>query len=416
MAEGESNIPIPGTLLDAEVKQRGLITATCWDYATVLNQIMQQNRFRSRMRVTSFNGVETHAVVEFYDAPLSKWIVADSTFGILYSDSHNLEGESLEELSAAVNHLDFKAIAYTLVTPLGDELLSDYYMDPWMYFLNPSDVAVETVNAYNDPHPFLVQRNLSDIVGLPGVYFFEFAAGADGATILDATAGSEIVSSVPNSHWAAATIFLQGWSPQSIPADLKVYTLPIYWTNAAAVQTPQDGETHVDASIPILFGWPQVNGAQNYRVMVGSSVGTSDIFTSALINGTYTQVPLKPQTTYYVRLNTLKEGIWYSHDTTFKTGWGIARIQSPTNGQTNVDATHSVEVTWSSVPNAQAYYLWVGTAVGASDVYNSGSLPTSTFSLSLNLQAGQTYYLRMFTMKYGIWEYGDSQFSTLPDQ
>ncbi len=68
-----------------------------------------------------------------------------------------------------------------------------------------------------------------------------------------------------------------------------------------------------------------------------------------------------------------------------------ATITYPTSGQRNVDTTRPF--TWSTIPEATAYQLTVGTTPGGSDVFNSKLLPVSQSSVNMPaLPAGPTLY------------------------
>ncbi len=74
----------------------------------------------------------------------------------------------------------------------------------------------------------------------------------------------------------------------------------------------------------------------------------------------------------------------------------------PTAGQQNVDTSKAF--TWSTVPAAQAYYLYVGTTFGGYDLVNSGVLPASQSSFVVPaLPTGQTLYARIWTEQNGVW-------------
>jgi len=79
----------------------------------------------------------------------------------------------------------------------------------------------------------------------------------------------------------------------------------------------------------------------------------------------------------------------------------------PVDGATNADAL--APLVWNAVPDAQAYYVRIGSSPGASDVYNGGE---TAFSVALvpGLTPGRTYYARLYTRKQSQWKYVDSSF------
>lgn len=86
-----------------------------------------------------------------------------------------------------------------------------------------------------------------------------------------------------------------------------------------------------------------------------------------------------------------------------------ASLTSPANGATNVDPW--VPFTWTAVPNAQSYVLWIGTSAGASDVYKSAAL-TTTSSTVTGLLQNKPYFARLITQNSGGSSFSDSTFTT----
>jgi len=93
-------------------------------------------------------------------------------------------------------------------------------------------------------------------------------------------------------------------------------------------------------------------------------------------------------------------------------GAAIAQLISPPAGSTNVDPILPVQFTWTSVPNEQAYYLYVGTTLGAKDVVNSGETQRTTWTATMRPLT--TYYVRLWTKQNGHWAnyYSDTTFTT----
>jgi len=91
----------------------------------------------------------------------------------------------------------------------------------------------------------------------------------------------------------------------------------------------------------------------------------------------------------------------------------LATVIAPANGATNVDP--GAAISWNAVSDAQAYYVYVGTAVGQSNIYNSGSISTTITSITpTGLQTNTLYYLRLWTEINGSWgsHYVDTTFTT----
>src|SRR5438034_5819086 len=106
-----------------------------------------------------------------------------------------------------------------------------------------------------------------------------------------------------------------------------------------------------------------------YYVYLGTALGLKDVYDSGEIVAPSLAIPtLKPNTQYFARLYTKKNSQWYSTDSLFTTGNGIAQMVYPTNGATGVDP--AIPFSWSTDPRALAYFLYIGTAVGAQDIFS----------------------------------------------
>jgi hypothetical protein len=409
MAQGESNTPIPGTPLAVEVQQQGRQQADCADYADVLVDLLGKNGITTRLRFTTFEGTDTHTVVEYTDPFLQKWGVADPTFGVVYQDATSREVQSVEDISNDVGANNFASIGPKFVTPYGDKILRNYFMDGWLLYLNPVPAGGSGYSTSGDAHPYLHPQSINLASGVPGSYLFEFAQMGDSTTVADLILGQFSMSPVLGTQWSTDAELSIGWSFVSVPGNLAVYSVPVYWTDSASLRNPADSTTDLDASDSIPFWWTEINGATSYRLFVGTTKGARNVFDSGAMTGTSVSVPLPASTNNFARLWTLKNGQWYYQDSSFKTGTGIARVVSPANGA-KLFAQGPVQIQWTSISDATVYDLYVGSAKGANDIYDSGGILATNTSVAV--QAGQTYYLRLWTEKDSVWYAADSTFST----
>ena len=58
--------------------------------------------------------------------------------------------------------------------------------------------------------------------------------------------------------------------------------------------------------------------------------------------------------------------------------------------------------TWTTITNAEAYLLTVGTEPGAKDVVDSGELQATSFEAA-KLPAGRPLYVSVWTRANGVW-------------
>jgi hypothetical protein len=69
-------------------------------------------------------------------------------------------------------------------------------------------------------------------------------------------------------------------------------------------------------------------------------------------------------------------------------------------------------MTWSSVPGADAYYLYVGTQPGLNDLVNTGEIQSLTYTVGA-LPSG-TVYARIWVKYDGVWRFSDCTFTVPP--
>jgi hypothetical protein len=193
--------------------------------------------------------------------------------------------------------------------------------------------------------------------------------------------------------------------------------------------TPVNGATQFDSWQPIQ--WTAVLEAQAYYLYVGTSLGAKDLVDSGEVQSTsYQAYALPAGQLLYARLWTKKGGIWRYTDVSFTAASGgpvlKATVITPANGATGVDPAGLIQ--WNSVLNAQKYYVYVGSTPGTKDLIDSEEIctgcvksPLVTFwslatagkppASGLAGKAGQTVYLRIWTMVGGTWRYVDSSFT-----
>src|SRR5438093_9251959 len=131
---------------------------------------------------------------------------------------------------------------------------------------------------------------------------------------------------------------------------------------------------------------------------MGTTVMANDLVNTGELDQTsYLAAGLPAGQTLYARIWTKVGGVWRYTDSTFSASPTIsltAAITYPTNGAVNADLSHPIQ--WTSVANVQAYYLYVGTTAGASDLVNTGELQQTMYPAPY-LPVGQTVYARIWT-------------------
>jgi len=173
------------------------------------------------------------------------------------------------------------------------------------------------------------------------------------------------------------------------------------------VTYPSNGSTNADLGLPIR--WTAVPNALSYYLYVGTKVGTKDLVdTGAIQQTSYVAHNLPAGQTLYARLWTNVAGTWRYSDSTFSAGVYAAMFLSPQQGAASIDPSQAW--TWTAVPNAQAYYLYVGTTPGASDLVDSHEIQRTSFVVTQPLPPNRTLYARIWTKMGGSWRYNEIWF------
>jgi hypothetical protein len=181
----------------------------------------------------------------------------------------------------------------------------------------------------------------------------------------------------------------------------------------AMLTSPTAGS--VLAASNVAFTWTTSPLATDYDLYVGSTgVGSNNLYQSGHIAAptTTAAVATVPANgaTLYVRLLSLINGTWQYLDYTFKESppaGSPAQIQSPAQG--TVLGTSNIKFTWTAGTNVTEYDLYLGTAVGTNNLYQSGHIaaPTTTTTVPKLPATGAMVYARLLSLINGAWQSTD---------
>jgi hypothetical protein len=90
-------------------------------------------------------------------------------------------------------------------------------------------------------------------------------------------------------------------------------------------------------------------------------------------------------------------GVWTPRDMTFSIP--AAALTWPSPGGI---VSSSTTFFWTSVLNAQAYYLYVGTSRGAKNLVDTGEISSTSYNVS-GLPTGTQLYATLWTKINGVW-------------
>jgi len=416
MTVGPFNLAAPGTTLYQVMLDRfkdpTQPVADCTDYAFTLLNVFTSNRVLAQYRGISLNGNDTHAITEYWDPFIKNWTVADSTFGVVYFDSDIHTGWSADTIGQVLRAGNVASVPRQYVSPYYDTFMHKYYMDPITLFnnLNPVGSNDFITNAVYPADPFLNLVNVGEPADHDDVYTAKFGSSSESFTVQNASAGAYTFSPDLPSLWSLPHTLHAGWSASSAPpVDMQLYTYK--WLSPyraiAHLSHPVNGDM-VDSWGGVQFSWSVVANGAAYRLQVGTSLGANNLYDSENVQATTFTVALQSSANYYARLSTEIGVQWYYDDITFSTFPAIAHLLTPVSGASNVNPS-PVTFNWTTVPGG-TYYLYVGTAPGLKDAYDSGELQGS--SLSVQLSGETTYYVRTWTKLGSSWYYSDSWFQT----
>jgi hypothetical protein len=181
---------------------------------------------------------------------------------------------------------------------------------------------------------------------------------------------------------------------------------------------PTNGQTNVVNNAPLT--WAGIPGADGYALAVGTHPNGTDVFSTFGLPPSQTSYlpprALPSGVTLYAAVLTSVHNQWTRAQTiAFTAAPGAATFVYPADGQLGVDTTKAF--TWSPIPQAQAYYVLIGTTRFGADVVNSGVLPAnlSSYLLPTAPPYNVTVYATIFTEVNGTWtRYTDVSFSANP--
>ncbi len=212
--------------------------------------------------------------------------------------------------------------------------------------------------------------------------------------------------------------------PNSVYITLRDRRCPATYTSNTVPITAAVGMPSMTNPVPgatfsgdtVTFEW-SANGTAvaQWWLYVGSRLGGREHHDSgSLGTALFETVPGLPRdgSQVFVRLWYRTAGAWRSIDTTYTAALaGPPEITTPLPGATLTGDTVTFEWRDNGTTVAQ-WWLYVGSSVGARDIYNSGSLGTSLNETVTGLPMnGSTVFVRLWYRTAGAWHSVDSQYT-----
>ena len=387
----------------------------CVDYANALLPVLSEMNVSARLssslqpqRINIWfigDGSSTHTLVQFWDTDLQRWMLLDPTFDLTVTHASDGTWATMEDMNAATLNQAWTSITYQFLGAWGNAIAEAYYLDYPLLYLNISPV---TDHPGQDPMPYLVQQSALPI-DQTGTYYFQCSGSI--TLIINGVSQQVACNQIDSLSivYGAQTIAL----PAGSNSNVEVYS-PV--RNAfpkpdfSVLTTPTNGQQNLPANT--TFQWTTVSGAQAYYLYVGTTQGGKDVVNTGAIQGSsYTvTTPLPTGATLWARIWTELNGAWSYQDDVSFTVSGLSALTYPASGQQNMLANATFQ--WTTSSEAQAYYLYVGTSQGASDIASSGAIQKTSPTVTTPLPTGAMQRARIWTDTSDGWTSSATMFQT----
>ena len=188
------------------------------------------------------------------------------------------------------------------------------------------------------------------------------------------------------------------------------------YTAANLVTLMSEGPTSATlGSSSTTFQWPVHNqSVTKWWLYIGSDVGARDIYNSGDLGMTTSQLVTGLPTDgrpLYIRLWYQIEGVWEFTDEQYSAANLVAL--TVTRPISTILVSSSTIFEWTTHDQSVTkWWLYIGSDIGARDIYNSGDLGMTTSQLVTGLPTdGRTLYVRFWYLSHGIWQLEDFQYT-----
>lgn len=280
------------------------------------------------------------------------------------------------------------------------------------YNFSRIDSVVQAVLTSPDPRGALTSATTAFIWRtLPAADDYRFDVGTSiGATDIHTVETTGVTATVSGIPINGGLVWVRLWARVSLTwryTDYAFRTAEV--ANAAVLTAPSPVSTINDAST--RFAWNTVSGAEMYWLDVGASPGARDVYSAAGANSTATVTGYaRNGQPLYLRLWTLKAGLWRFVDYVFTTAAQATQAVLTVPHRLQTISTTSKTFTWNSIAGATSYWLYLGSSLGAPNLFNQQVSGTSLTVNNIQLN-GLTLYVRMYTERAGAWTYVDYVFA-----
>jgi trimeric autotransporter adhesin len=241
-------------------------------------------------------------------------------------------------------------------------------------------------------------------------YHLSIGTMAGGTNLYNTNQGTGRSATVSGLPTDGSTLYVRLWSLTSAGWGYNdyTYTSNIGTSPQAQMSSPTNGSTLPSSAV--TFTWTAGTGVSQYWLHIGTAAGGNNIYNFDQGTGTSAMVPGLPTdgSLLYVRLWSLIGGGWGYRDYTYaasSSGGPKAQMISPVPG--SIFTSTAVAFSWSTGTNVSQYRLYVGTALGGSDLYGMDQGTSQSVTVSGLPRNSSAVYVRLWSLIGGIWSYND---------
>jgi hypothetical protein len=243
-------------------------------------------------------------------------------------------------------------------------------------------------------------------------YWLYVGSSMGGADYYNSSQGTSLSREVAGLPTNGSTVYVRLWTLLSSGWDFNDYAYTASSGRLALLTTPTPDSAFTSPSV--RFSWTSANGATQYWLYVGSSVGGAQYYDASQGSGLSGEVTGLPTSSspVYVRLWTLLGTGWEYMDYAYAAANGrLALISSPTPDSR---LSSSAAFAWTGAGGALEYWLTLGTGgPSAANIYNA-SQGTSQLRTVPALPSSGTIYVRIWTRLGTGWDYVDYTYTGGP--
>jgi hypothetical protein len=160
------------------------------------------------------------------------------------------------------------------------------------------------------------------------------------------------------------------------------------------------------------IAWTTILGADSYYLRVGSGLGQKDLLDSGeMLRNDHDTPSLPAGREVFARIYTKYGGQWRQRDASLTlAGAALTSPVADSVGTATVNPLGQL-FTWTTISNAEGYYLYIGNEPGGKDLVDTGEIQGTSY-LVRNLPVGRRIYVSIWTKANGVWNGTSSTFVT----